>query len=130
MDADRTFKSPARRRRFIRVLLLAQKRSRDLSQHQRLLCFSALSLHFNPPPPASCYAPCLFSRCSRHGDYHQAMGFVISFLMLFLDDNEILKIVCVACAFPPNSIDVFMSSATLSTTSLSAPLRSPTENHL
>lgn len=54
MDADRTFKSPARRRRFIRVLLLAQK---------------------------------------RHGDYHQAMGFVISFLMLFLDDNEILKIV-------------------------------------
>ena len=34
----------------------------------------------------------------RHGDYHQAMGFVVSFLMLFLDDEDILKIVCV-CPF-------------------------------
>jgi hypothetical protein len=37
----------------------------------------------------------------RHGDYHQAMGFVVSFLMLFLDDRDILKIVCVP---PPQTI--------------------------
>ncbi len=130
MDADRTFKSPARRRRFIRVLLLAQKRS--ASAPSLFLCSFALFIFTSPPlPPPSCPALCLlFSRCLRHGDYHQAMGFVISFLMLFLDDNDILKIVCVACAFPPNSIDALMSSDTLSTTSPSAPLSSPTENHL
>jgi hypothetical protein len=89
------------------VLLQAQKRSRDCSQHQRLLCFSArlpLSTFFTPPPPTSSQPslPVLLPDSSshsvlRHGDYHQAMGFVISFLMLFLDDNDILKIVCVAC---------------------------------